>query len=158
MKPSVPANVARSAALLIAVASLSGCVVVVFPHTTRISPEIEGRVVDSRTRMPVDQALVQMVDRPKVAALSRADGSFVLPHARNWHALWWGTYDGIDVHLPEGKAPSSKLRISRLNYITSEFGIQEKKVIPESYRWPWDPQLLNGTYEPKPVRRVDIAK
>jgi hypothetical protein len=122
---------------IVFVGALSGCIVAPVPHATRASPHVEGKIVDSVTHAPVDRALVQLSDRPRVAANSGADGLFILPHAWNFHLLWWATYDGIDAHWPFGQVPSGAIRVSHTNYVTSEFKIQDLQTAPISNRWPW---------------------
>jgi len=122
--------------------SLSGCVIVPLPHVTHASPEVVGKVVDSETGDPVPQAAVRLADRPSVVTSSKADGTFVLPHSWNFHLLWWATYDGINVHFPDGMRPSGDISISHAGYRTYEFKVQEVKTKPQRTDWPWWPDQI----------------
>ena len=113
---------------------LIGCVAAPIPHTSAVTPELQGRIVDSATHAPVSGALVQLADRPKISAKSDADGQFALPRARDFYLLWVATYDGIIDHLPYGPVPSDTVRISHPMYVASEFSIRER-FHPSDYYW-----------------------
>jgi hypothetical protein len=104
---------------------LSGCVIYPYPHVARVSPDVEGKLVDSVSGAPVVGASVCFVNRPGVATVSGADGCFTLPCARDFYVLHWSTYDGIDTDIPYKEPPVGKLRISHPDYFALEFAIPE---------------------------------
>ena len=62
--------------VLVAISSLSssGCL----PRSTPVSPAVEGSVIDSRTKCPVELASVYLRERPDTRAITDSDGHFAL--------------------------------------------------------------------------------
>jgi hypothetical protein len=69
--------------MLVACMTLTGCIGPI-PKKWPTSPEIQGRVVDSVTARPVVGARVAIVDRPKTAVLTDADGAFSVAAVREF--------------------------------------------------------------------------
>ena len=62
--------------ILVAISSLSssGCL----PRSVTVSPAVEGSVIDSRTKCPVERASVYLRERPDTRTITDADGHFAL--------------------------------------------------------------------------------
>jgi hypothetical protein len=106
-------------ALVSAVATvlLSGCVAVVAPapHTTRATPKIHARLIDSTTHQPVSGGTISIPERPEIFATSSQDGCVTLKPTRNFHWLkLWA--DGDSWGEPSGFRWSRQLEISHTNY------------------------------------------
>jgi hypothetical protein len=54
--------------------SLSGCL----PRSVTVSPAVEGSVIDSRTKCPVERANVYLRERPGTRTITDSDGRFTL--------------------------------------------------------------------------------
>jgi hypothetical protein len=77
-------------ALVSTVLALASCAVLPLPHTTNASPPVTGRVVDSKSRIPVPDAVVRLAANRRVTALTDAEGSFRLRASHNFHLLlYW---------------------------------------------------------------------
>jgi hypothetical protein len=113
---------------------VAGCVIAPVPHYSKITPAVQGTVVDSESHLPIQGARIQLADRPKVAATSNVQGSFRLPAAKNFFWLWIATYDGISNHLPFGPTPSDTIRISHPDYHSLVFSIETNLHIQGWYR------------------------
>ena len=96
------------AACLLMLALLTGCI---WPHTTMRSSEVRGRVLDAKTRLPIEGAKVFFVQRPPHPTYTDAAGYFHLKTTRNFHFAYLP---------PEGDWPERKdsaMQISHTNYI-----------------------------------------
>jgi hypothetical protein len=62
--------------VLVAISCLcsSGCL----PRSTTVSPAVEGSVIDSRTKCPVERASVYLRERPDGRTITDSDGHFSL--------------------------------------------------------------------------------
>src|SRR5476651_1928786 len=74
---------------------LAGCVVAPDFSTTVRSPDVRGRVVDSETGEPVQNARIYWFLHTNEVATTDANGSFNLPGARNQHYLYTRLYGGM---------------------------------------------------------------
>jgi len=54
-------------------------------HTTVRAPELRGRILDARTRQPIEGAKVYFCDPPEHAVYTDADGYFLMKAAVNIH-------------------------------------------------------------------------
>jgi len=90
---------------------LTGCVPI--PHTTERSPEVCGRVLDARTRAPIQGAKVFLIQAPDHAAYTDVSGYFQLKAARNFHLAY--VLAGERGHWPERKVGS--MEIYHPNYL-----------------------------------------
>ena len=90
-----------------------GCLPV--PHTTERSAEVQGRVVDARTHVPIQGAKVFLTESPQVSTYTDADGHFHFKATRNFHLAYVP---------PEGDWPKRKdnyIEISHTNYLPYGF-------------------------------------
>jgi hypothetical protein len=118
--------------LLIALAGvatlLTGCIVVPIPHTSRKSPAIEGRVVDSNDR-PVQGARIELQNEKAYARTgddlsvagarteTGADGRFNLSQRYNLHLLWYAN-PSFHFRFPGGAFWTGRLTVARDGFYT----------------------------------------
>lgn len=92
---------------------LFGCVK--GPSTDERSPQVTGRVLDSRTMKPLQGARISLNHHPAIATSTDASGNFVLRGTKNVHLF---TLMGIcSTSFPSGKYYGDDLDISRAGYI-----------------------------------------
>src|SRR6266404_3389361 len=106
--PRPPTFVALSLVLCLS----AGCAP--YLHTTPRSPEVRGRVLDARTRTPVEGAKVFLTEHPSVSTVSDGEGYFRLKVTRNFH--YAATVP--EGHLPAPEYWGAAITVSRTNYIT----------------------------------------
>lgn len=92
---------------------LTGCLP--FPHTTKRSAAVSGRVIDARTREPIKGAKVSPQISPHHATYTDANGRFRMRATRNFH---WA-YVSPEGHGPEPK--DSYTEISHDGYVPYGF-------------------------------------
>jgi hypothetical protein len=108
---------------------LSGCI---WPHTTERSREVNGRVLDAKTRLPIKRAKVAFCDPPHHTTYTDVDGNFRMKAAKNFH--WLVGADGSG--FPNRKA--NGICITHEGYLIEDF-------------WPgYDKDPMNILLEPKP--------
>lgn len=102
---------------VLGLALLTGCLPI--PHTTDRSGEVRGRVLDARTRAPIQGAKIYFVNSPHHPTHTDATGYFHMKAIRNFHWAyvtpegdWPGRKDkGIEVsyphYLPHGFLPDT---------------------------------------------------
>ncbi len=106
----------RLAAYILVVPLLTGCL---YPHTTRRSSEVYGRILDARTHAPVQDAKVFLTEHPKVLCTSDAAGRFRLKETHNF-VLLVGFGDGPG--WPGGDYWWPNITVSRTNYVEQKIG------------------------------------
>jgi hypothetical protein len=107
---------------------LTGCIVVPLPHTSRKSPAIEGRVVDSRDR-PVKGARIELQNEKVYGRTGEdlsvagartetgADGRFSLWPRYNLHLLWYAN-PSFQFHVPGGTFWTGRLTVRHPDFYT----------------------------------------
>jgi hypothetical protein len=107
----------RQMTLLLALALLTGCVPLPFPHTSERFPGVQGRVVDAATELPITNAIVAVHDHPSTTAKTDETGAFHLSKRRNYH---YGLLPGIcGTSWPESSSWSLALDVSHPAYVPS---------------------------------------
>jgi hypothetical protein len=68
----------------LALAAMTGCTLLPYPHREWLSPPASGRVLDAATQQPIPDALVMRYEPEKAAVGTRTDaeGNFELPGQR----------------------------------------------------------------------------
>jgi hypothetical protein len=66
---------------------LAGCMM---PHTEVRAPELRGRVLDARTKLPVVGAKVFFCDPPEEAVYTDANGYFLMKEAKVTYSMSYG--------------------------------------------------------------------
>jgi hypothetical protein len=69
------------------VAALVACGCVIWPTTSERSPEVQGRVVDSVTALPVPNATVALHEHPSIKARSDDKGAYRIRATHNFHLI-----------------------------------------------------------------------
>lgn len=67
-------------ALILAVATLAGCV----PYPDQQTSQLSGKVVDAVTQEPIAGAMLTYQEFPECVAKTLPDGSFELPAVKKW--------------------------------------------------------------------------
>src|SRR5258708_4997729 len=98
----------KFAVFVLGVGLTAGCLPI--PHTTLRSPEVWGRVLDQRTREPIQGADVSFNQSPHHRTLTDTRGHFHRKAVRNFHFL----YLPPEGHWPDRK--DSGTRISHPDY------------------------------------------
>ena len=91
---------------------LSGCAVMIYPHTTERSGEVRGRVLDAKTFLPIVGAEVCFVQDPPCFTYTDTNGRFHMKAVRNFHWLSGAGGSGY----PNRKMATRN--ISQTNYVT----------------------------------------
>ena len=119
--------------------ALTGCIAVPLPHYTRSSPDVSGRVIDSKTGVPIEGARVEWVrqeggarryawgggDRhPGPVAMTGADGRFGGGTKLNFHLLWYANVSW-QFHWPTGSYWDGELEIAREGYTGQRLRVVE---------------------------------
>jgi hypothetical protein len=97
-------------ACIVALALLTGCLPI--PHTTERSRDVRGRVLDARTRAPVQGAKVFLTNLPKVSCETDSLGLFRLKATHQFHFA----YVGSEGHWPNRKYYEFEVTILHTNY------------------------------------------
>jgi hypothetical protein len=96
---------------------LAGCVVPI-PHTTLRSSELQGRVLDARTREPIQGAKVFLTYQPSVSCRTDSSGHFRLKATYNFHLAY------LPVGGETGDWPNPQtehgITVSHTSYLPSE--------------------------------------
>jgi hypothetical protein len=112
----------RSLLLSAAPILFSGCVVglLPYPHTTRATPKVKARLVDSSSQQPIVGGVIQVPERPEIAATSSPSGDVTLKPHRRFHWLrTWVIPDVSDV--PAGFQWSRRLQVLHPDYFSQEY-------------------------------------
>jgi hypothetical protein len=96
--------------LLAATCLLTGCI---YPHTSERSEEVRGRVLDAKTRIPIEDAKIYFAESPHHPTYSDAKGNFRMKATRNFH--WSGNVAGGSWPYPK----TGFIEISHPNYLTA---------------------------------------
>ena len=93
------------------------------PSTDTRSPEISGRVLDSKSQQPLQGVRVSLHDHPDISSTSEPSGQFVLRGTKNFHLF---TLLGIcSTSFPEGKYYHDTLDITHAGYIPVQIHARE---------------------------------
>ena len=106
-------NFIRYVGLIVLLALLSGCLP--WPHSTPRAAEVQGRVLDSRTHIPIQGAAVFLVQSPHHTTYTDENGYFTLKATQNFH---------FGIVPPEGDWPDRKdnyVQITHTNYFPYGF-------------------------------------
>ena len=103
-------------ALLAMTSLLTGCVGVgaVYPHTTKRSPEVRGRVLDAKTKLPIKGAKIEFMESPHHTIFSDKNGCFRMKATRNFH--WGRNFAGGDMPMPK----MGTMVVSHPDYLTAD--------------------------------------
>jgi hypothetical protein len=113
--------------LALATLALPACVPCI--GTTSRFDGAHGQVLDARTHRPLAGALVQIADRPSVAARTDLAGEFALRKRRNvYFFIVLGICGGT---IPVGETWSDELKISHPGYRTAETPRHRAENAPE---------------------------
>ena len=82
------------------------------PHTTQRSEELRGRVLDAKTRMPIQGAKVAFLQSPHHPTYTDAEGYFRMKATKQFH--WGRDMAGGDQPRPK----HTDLQVSHMDYVT----------------------------------------
>lgn len=102
---------------------LTGCIIP-YPHTTVRSFEVHGRVLDARTRAPIQGAKVFLSEHPNVRSTTDATGKFRIKATHNFH---------LGAAVPEADWPPGKYWHSDVTVLHPDYTIYVQRELDD--RW-----------------------
>jgi hypothetical protein len=100
--------------LLLAPLALVLCGCLVYPHTSQRSREIRSKLLDGRTRQPIEGALIYVKGHTNIFCTSDATGRFWLKPTHNFHLVRYGS---CPQDWPRGEW-WNEVVIAHTNYVT----------------------------------------
>jgi hypothetical protein len=109
-----PIKLLNRIAGIVVLTMLTGCVPI--PHTTEMSREVRGRVLDARTHAPIQGAKIFLTNIPKVSCTTDSAGYFWLKATHQFHLA----FVPPEGDLPQRRFYEYEVTVSHTNYISRE--------------------------------------